>query len=168
MVRKSLLMVVIFAMTVIVLNSAAQAVEYATFVPKVETTSSDTFKVAADAGADTSKWYACASWSAFSIQLKAQGVTETDSNGVSVVVQWSNKATTPPGDFDGSFRSTTGTDSLSVVFGDTNWVIGAVSSPPAQYVRFIVRPTADNKIDETGGGAYAWMRIYWIRSFYVR
>lgn len=161
-------LIVAFLIAIFMASSVpVSAMEYGTFTPKVETTSSDTFKVAADAGADTSRWYGCASWSAMSIQLKAQGVTETDSNGVSAVVQWSNKDTAP-GDFDGSFRSLLVKDSVSVVFGDTNWVIGSMSLPPAQYFRVIVRPTADNKIDETGGGVYAWMRIYWIRNMFTR
>jgi hypothetical protein len=158
--------VLIIAVIVGFCNSA-QAIEYGVIQPVGRTSKLIALTVLADNGADTSEWYSCATFSAMSVQFKAHGNTHTDSNGVSAVLQWSNSPTTP-GTHDGSFRSGLVKDSISTVFGDTNWVIANMTVPPAKWYRVIVRPTAANKIDETGGGTTGWVRIFWIRDLFTR
>ena len=147
--------------------ATTMALEYGITKPISDSSGLIRFVCQGDNAADTSVWYNCASYSAMSVQLKAIGVTETDSNGVSAIIQWCNSSNSP-GDYDGSFRSLLVKDSISAVFGDTNWVIANMSLPPANWYRTIVRPTAANKVDETGGGTYAWMRIFWVRDLFTR
>jgi hypothetical protein len=165
---------VLVILVAILMFSAAitMALEYGTTTLKGRTSKLAKFEVSHDIGADTSATINCASFSAMTVMLKAHGTGwntagQTDSNNVSIVFQFSNLADPGVGDFT-MYQGVGATypDSLSVTAADSNWVMKAITIPPARWMRAIIRPMAANKIDSAGAFAYA--NIFWIRDMPVR
>lgn len=167
--KKVLIIVIAIVMCSAVI---AMALEYGMTTLVGRTSAVAKLEVSHDTGADTSQAINCASWSSFTVMLKAHGTGwnftgQTDSNNVSIVFQFSNLASPGVGDY-AMYQGVGATypDSLSVTAADSNWVMKTITVPPSRWMRAIVRPMAAAKIDSAGAFAYA--NIFWVRDLYMR